>query len=422
MRRKANRKQMTTPSLFRDIKPVTGPSCLGLQIGEDLHPLPDGRCGWLGSGARVTFTVPDPHVSRRHCVVESVGGKVNFTDHSSTNGLWLGGQRHQHVEVEAGSVVFLGRFPVLVVEMGFSVRYPNASRWQGMIVRSPRMRETLTELAQVANSQASILLTGESGSGKERAARAIHAVSTRAEKPMVTLNCAALPEALAEGELFGVTRGAYTGAHADREGAFHRAHHGSLFLDEIAEFPLSVQAKLLRAIEDGSVRPLGRGQTQNVDVRLIAATWQDLTRQSEEGRFRHDLLQRIGTFKMKLPPLRERPLDIGPILEATLVDLGTPNLWPTELQMEHVLKAPWHGNVRQLRAMAIHAAATGHFQVVGAGEPTASVSRLPRRGRVPEGTCRRMVKDAIARRRGNISEAARELKVSRATVYRWLQQ
>jgi transcriptional regulator with GAF, ATPase, and Fis domain len=216
----------------------------------------------------------------------------------------------------------------------------------------PTMRAVAHAAEQVARTSLPVLLTGETGSGKEVLASAIHAWSLRADQPFVTLNCAAIPENLVESELFGYVRGAFSGAVADRPGRFVTANGGTLFLDEIGDMPLSAQAKLLRVLEEGTFEPVGSDRSIRVDVRVIAATHVDLPAAVKARTFREDLYFRIAVFPLRLPPLHERREDIGPLAQQFLDDLAAKRgLGPWTLSSAAaaaLVDADWPGNVRQL--------------------------------------------------------------------------
>lgn len=228
-----------------------------------------------------------------------------------------------------------------------------------MVGDSQVMRQIYTIIEQVASSAVSVLITGESGTGKEVVAQTIHQLSPRASRPFVAINCSAIPESLMESELFGHERGAFTGAIAKREGCFELANTGTIFLDEIAEMPPTLQAKLLRVLEDRKVRRLGSPKEVAVDVRVLAATNKDPLDAVRRGELREDLLYRLNVIHIKLPPLRERREDI-PLLAGFMIrELSTRHNRPARLISPEVLEIftrhPWPGNVRELRNIIEHA-------------------------------------------------------------------
>jgi hypothetical protein len=278
--------------------------------------LAEGEVLVVGTAREARIRLADPHVSSRHASFTRVGAAVVVRDLGSTNGVWVEGRQVSEARLSGGQCVELGQTRVLVAESAALARHADAVRWAGMMAQDGRSLALLRELADVASSDAPVWLCGESGTGKEVAAQAIHDASARRSKPRVAINCAALPGTLADAELFGVVRGAFTGADRTRPGAFQRAHGGTLLLDEIGELTPEVQAKLLRVLETGEVVPVGGDGPIAVDVRIIAATWRDLEQEARDGRFRFDLLQRLWVLRVDLPPLRARPDDIGPLLEA----------------------------------------------------------------------------------------------------------
>ena len=217
---------------------------------------------------------------------------------------------------------------------------------------SPVMRELVARARLVAATDTAVLIGGETGVGKEVLARAIHAWSRRSRGPFVALNCAAIPDGLVESELFGHTKGAFTGAIKARDGRFQLASHGTLLLDEIGELPLSAQAKLLRVLQEGVVEPVGADRSVPVDVRIIASSHVDLANAVRAGRFREDLYYRLAVFPLQLAPLRERREDVGPLAIALLADLSRRQGRSARLNLaaiEELGRAPWPGNVRELR-------------------------------------------------------------------------
>ena len=224
--------------------------------------------------------------------------------------------------------------------------------FSGVLGSSPRIREIFQLLEMVAPSEATVLLLGETGTGKELVAQAIHRNSPRAAGPFVVVNCATLPETLLESELFGHERGSFTGATIRKEGRFLLAHHGTVFLDEIGELSLPIQAKILRVLQAREFEPVGSNRTQKVDVRIITATNRDLEKMVREGRFRDDLYYRLNVFPLVLPPLRERLEDLPVLADFFLKKYGEKNrrgvitLAPEALQAFR--RYPWPGNIREL--------------------------------------------------------------------------
>jgi DNA-binding NtrC family response regulator len=295
----------------------------------------------------------------------------------------------------------------------------SAPRIPGLVGSSLPMRRVAEELARHARSRQSVLLQGESGTGKDVAARALHALSGRSGE-YVPLNVGAFPDSLLDAELFGHRRGAYTGAVSSRAGAFEVAHRGTLFLDEVAELSSSAQVKLLRVVEDGSVRPIGGTHALSVDVRVVSATWAPLETRVAEGRFRVDLFHRLATVTITLPPLRRRKSDIPALcrvlLERLEVDVGEKRV--TGSALARLVAYGWPGNVRELSAVLYRAAMTAPGIEISAShltlpeaEPDAPVP--PRAG--PE-----RAEQLLEEHRGNVSGAAKAAGVPRSTFRSWL--
>jgi two-component system response regulator PilR (NtrC family) len=250
-----------------------------------------------------------------------------------------------------------------------------------LVGNSAPMRQVKERLAKVARSMAPVLVRGESGSGKELAARALHACSHRADGPFVAVNCGAIPESLLEAEFFGARKGSYTGATADREGYFQAAQGGTLFLDEIGDLPLPMQSKLLRAIQERQVRALGSTQEDAVDVRIVSATHRDLAADVAAGRFRQDLYYRLNVIEIVVPPLRERREDLPALCEALLARIAAEAGMPVPVLEPAVLEQlavhPLAGNVRELenllhRAVALSDGQTLQVDAICAAAPAAS--------------------------------------------------
>lgn len=241
-----------------------------------------------------------------------------------------------------------------LLEENLSLRFmvKRTEVFQEMVGSSPPMKKVSRTIEMAAPTEATVLITGESGTGKELAARAIHRLSHRNHGPFVTVNCPALPENLLESELFGYTKGAFTDAKTDRKGLFQEAEGGTIFLDEIGDLPLQLQAKLLRVLQEKEIKPLGQSKSLKVDVRVLASTNRDLKRQMAEGKFREDLFYRIGVVTIELPPLRERledmPLLVDHFLKKYGPQMGKPGIAMSREAMRVLYSHDWPGNVREL--------------------------------------------------------------------------
>jgi two-component system response regulator HydG len=298
-----------------------------------------------------------------------------------------------------------------------------------VVCKSPVMQRALKRVARFAGSDAPLAVFGETGTGKEVIARLLHANSRRAGHPFVPVNVAALPPELLESELFGHGKGAFTGASAARPGLFEAAHQGTLFLDEIGEMPLPLQAKLLRALQDGEIRRLGESQPFVVDVRVICATHRDLGQLVHAGLFREDLFYRLKVLSIEVPPLRERPEDILPLALRMLRDERPELTGFTPGARERLLGHPWPGNVRELQNAVKHGAAlctTGDVSEEDlpaelASTPAAAArSTEPARFRPLAEVEREYILRVLAACNGSQSEAARVLGMARNTLWRKL--
>ncbi len=313
-------------------------------------------------------------------------------------------------------------------------------KWRSLIIgSSPAIERTIQLIRLVGMRRATVLITGETGTGKEVVAQALHLASPRAHQPMVAVNCNALPENLIEAELFGHVRGAFTGAIQQRMGRFEQAHRGTLFLDEVGDLPLDLQTKLLRVLQEREFQRIGSSETIHVDVRLIAATNVNLAELVRQGRFREDLYYRLNVVPISMPPLRERPEDI-PLLARHFVakicrleEIPVPEL--AQETLAHLQARPWPGNVRQLEnavEMAV-ALSGGRGVLVPSDFPLGSeVRRTPAQGPpsapipVPESGLdfeqtigqieRQIIEDTLRKTHGNKSAAASMLRLKRTTL------
>ena len=300
-----------------------------------------------------------------------------------------------------------------------------------LLGRSEAMRELVEMVETVAPTEATVLVSGESGTGKELVARAIQAASTRRDKPFVTINCAALAENLLESELFGHEKGAFTGADRRREGRFVQAHGGTLFLDEIGEMPLSLQAKLLRVLQQGEVQRVGCDETIKVDVRVIAATNRVLADEVAAGRFREDLFYRLNVIGLEVPPLRARREDI-PLLASTFLERHAAANRKTikgftPQAMDAMLRYGWPGNVRELENAVERAVILSGGEYVAeralplavqnAPVPDADGEELALGSMSLEDVERKAIEATLRETEDNKSEAARRLGITRATLH-----
>ncbi len=299
-----------------------------------------------------------------------------------------------------------------------------AADFRELVGNSPGMRLLKERITRVACARGSVLIRGESGCGKELVARAIHASGPRRDRPLLSLNCAAIPADLIESQLFGHAKGAFTGADKDYQGYFQQADTGTLFLDEIGELPLEGQAKLLRILEGHPFSPVGDTREVRVDVRVLAATNRDLKEFVQQKKFRADLYFRLSVFELEIPPLRERGDDIGMLVDFFFDHFrtlhGRPALELAADARQKLLDYPWPGNVRQLRNVidsAVVMADGNRITAVDLGIHAASMNDRPQSLRLDEWE-KSLIQDALARTRGKIPEAAQLLGIGRATLYR----
>ncbi|MCC6551519.1 MAG: sigma 54-interacting transcriptional regulator [Polyangiaceae bacterium] len=310
-----------------------------------------------------------------------------------------------------------------------------ASAGDELLGESPAMVALRADIARYAAAgHAHALIRGESGTGKELAARALHAASPRASRPFVTLNCAAIPDTMLESELFGHEKGAFTGALRARRGSFALADGGTLFLDEIGDLALPAQAKLLRAVQEGEIQPLGAERPARVDVRIVSATHRDLRAEVAAGRFREDIYYRLAVVELSVPPLRARPGDVrllaGALLAGSAAALGKRLTGFTAAALAALERHDWPGHVRELRNEIERAAIRAEGPLVDADALSPALGAARQRTAGPRGrslaerfaelepTERQLVEEALAEARGNLSEAARLLGISRIMIRR----
>ena len=379
----------------------------------------------IGSAADNDVVLIDGTVSKHHLVIEETTEGFVLRDLRSTNGTFLDGTRVREAYLAEGAVIGLGATRLRFDPPGARVAVPAASTgaFGGLIGRSERMRELFGILEQVAPLETTVLITGETGTGKEVAAQAVHDHSPRASGPFVVLDASATPRDLFESILSGHREGAFTGASGERKGLVVSAERGTLFIDEIGELPLELQPKLLRVLEKREVLPLGADRPRKVDVRVLAATHRDLRAMVEKGAFRQDLYYRLSVLEVRLPALRERLEDVAPIAERLLAAAGRPDLRLASDAFEELGRRRWNGNVRELkntleRALVFCGAGPIRAEHLGLAETAA---REPARdGNAGERSLEQVEAEAIRatleRTKGNRTQAARILRISRRSL------
>jgi DNA-binding NtrC family response regulator len=402
----------------------------------------------IGTAEDNDLVLTDNTVSRYHANVEHRGDRIAVIDHESTNGTLIGrtGIHLERALVPVGTVLMLGKSQIRV-DGGdtIDVELHDSDTLGPLRGRAPEMLRLMAQIRRAAQSDVSVLLLGETGVGKEVAARAIHESSGRAEGPFETVDCGALAPTLIASELFGHEKGAFTSADRQYIGAFERAHGGTLFLDEIGELPSSLQTVLLGALERRSFRRVGGTQKIDVDVRVVSATNRDLKSEVNSGRFRQDLFYRIAVLKLAIPPLRDRGEDIPLLVEHFLREIGhdgsVEEIIPRSA-MEAMKEHRWPGNVRELRNFVEAAIAMGEAPAFDPEDATPPRSEAASKSEFPSVPFDRLLKlsykdarskvldefealflaDLISRTKGNVSEAARESKIHRSYLIQMLKR
>ncbi|MCA9627069.1 MAG: sigma 54-interacting transcriptional regulator [Myxococcales bacterium] len=376
----------------------------------------------LGSADACDVLIGDPTVSARHAELCWGEDGLEVRDLDSTNGLRVGSARVRGAKLLAsGSHFQLGRTLVVLRSEEPDEAEAKFEPVPGIVGNSAAMRRVALEIRRAAPLKAPVLVVGESGTGKDLVATALHQLSQRGGM-LVPLNMGSLTEGLADADLFGHTRGAFTGAIAQRSGAFVLAHGGTLFLDEIADLSPGLQVKLLRVVEDGRVRALGSTEHREVDVRVVSATWANLHERVEQGRFREDLLHRISTLLIRLPPLRQRKSDIAALSRTLLaryaVEFGELNL--TDAALSGLMSHDWPGNVRQLGSVLYRCALMARAGTITAPDVAQAIGSTAQRAKPvasPVDALR-----VLKQHGGNVSAAARALRVPRSTFRAWLER
>jgi len=342
----------------------------------------------IGTADGNDLVLTDRTVSRFHCELLVRGNTIIIRDCGSTNGTLIDGVRVREAEIPPGTLVRIGgsAFRVELGEEPAFVEVSGRTHFGELVGASVEMRRVYAILERLALTDATVLVQGETGTGKDVLARSLHAASPRAQQPFVAVDCGAIPEHLVESELFGHVRGAFTGATSDRKGVFEEADGGTLFLDEIGEMPVALQPKLLRAIESRSIRRVGGGAARTVNVRIIAATNRSLSASINEGSFREDLYYRLAVVELRLPPLRSRRDDI-PVLASHFFRMfaGDQAKLPPEF-LASLVGRGWPGNVRELKNYIERSVSLGTY-APRPPDPNATLVPPPPAGQpVPPGT------------------------------------
>jgi DNA-binding NtrC family response regulator len=379
----------------------------------------------IGSHPGNGLCIADPTVSRFHARIELDGNGFLLNDLDSTNGTWVSGLRVRSAYLPPKARLILGEVEVLFEVQREEAALPlsQSDRFGALWGESPVMRRLFEQLPPMAAADSTVLIEGETGAGKDLVAGELHRHSPRRNGPYVVVDCGGLPESLIEAELFGHERGAFTGAVSARAGAFVEADGGTLFLDEIAELSPGVQSKLLRALEARMVKPLGSDEWRRVDVRVIAATHQDLARRCNQRLFREDLYFRLAVLKVRVPPLRERLEDLPLLIHAILEEEGAGDRLPLDERVLASLRARhWAGNVRELRNVVQRALALGPAALMDDQAEARSVGAeegyKTAKARAIEEFERRYLSSLLERAGGNVTKAARAAEVDPAWLFR----
>jgi transcriptional regulator with GAF, ATPase, and Fis domain len=352
----------------------------------------------VGRSSVNDLVVSDKAISGCHFEIATTEGGHILRDLGSTNGTYYQDCRIREIFLKPGVVVRAGtsRFQFQTLDASVQIPLSENERFGDLVGASVPMREIFATLERVASSELTVLVSGETGTGKELVARAIHQYSRRAEKPYVTQDCSAIPRDLIESTLFGHEKGSFTGAVGQHRGCFEQAHGGTIFLDEIGELDLSLQPKLLRVLENREIKRVGGDRSVEVDVRAVAATNRDLRAMINQGTFREDLYFRLSVIHVDVPPLRDRRDDI-PVLVRSFLDVLTERWYPgegrryevTDEAMARLCSHQWPGNVRELRNTVERAASLADGTLLGpadfrvharpttAAAPTSAVAHLP---------------------------------------------
>lgn len=441
--------QESTQAFGPGAKNAAAPQAVKLQVTQPSHGVQyfDLAAGefFVGADPQSDLVLQDGYVSSRHAKFTYEAGSVWVQDLASTNGTYLGGVRVREGLWQPGEVLKLGQCQFQFVSTpeksssntsAESAAFKAEGRFGDLLGAAPTMKKLYQELDQVAKTEATVLLLGESGSGKELVARAVHQHSLRSEGPFVAVNCGAISRELIESELFGHEKGAFTGAGKSHTGAFGQAQGGTLFLDEIGELPLDLQPKLLRVLENKTYRRVGGTQELKAEVRVVAATHRDLTKWVQEKKFREDLFFRLFVLPIQIPSLRDRLKDIELLAQAFLQEFSPPNGSKSlsEEAKQLLLAHTYPGNVRELRNILMRAVVLSQGEVIEAAEilfphnlseteeeavatsksdPLSDSANIRKLSELEK----EMIERALVKAKGNKQKAAQSLGIAKSTLF-----
>lgn len=405
----------------------------------------------IGTGKNVDLKLEDPSVSRRHCEIRVDEHGYTIVDMNSTNGTFVNGVRISSAFLNPGAELQLGGTNLVFspLQEARELQLSPSDSFGSVVGSSLAMRRIFYIVETYSPTDASIMLTGETGTGKEIVAEEIHRHSARADKPFVVIDCAALAKDLIESELFGHVKGAFTGAASDRPGAFEYANGGTVFLDEVGDLASELQPKLLRVLEKREIRRVGTNAVKKIDVRIICATNRDMDLEVSEGRFREDLFYRLAVVNIELPPLRKRKEDIPLLARKFVADLhgvdALDEIAEFDAAMEALRRHEWPGNVRELRNLidrafyspsrpidltaALDSGGIGRSaQLLSVSVPLDAASAVGNRpfkeekAELVDEFERKYIMKLLKRNDGNISKSAREADIERAYLQRLIKK
>ncbi|MBK7865023.1 MAG: sigma 54-interacting transcriptional regulator [Archangiaceae bacterium] len=433
---------MTREPPHQSTEPVTPPDSAPLKAKLVVVSGPDfgrelaltvGRY-FVGKSPRCSLVLEDQAVSSTHLSLEVLAHSVRVTDNASTNGSYCDGRRFTSLELVPPALLKIGRTELQLLPadaLGAPLAPSTATSFGPLVGKSLAMRQLFALLERASSSDSDVLITGETGVGKELCARALHQRSGRHDGPFEVLDFAGLPSELAESELYGHSKGAFTGAAEPRVGAFERARGGTVFLDGLAELPLELQPRLLRVLEAREVKRVGEAGYRKVDVRVISATHRDLRALVREGRFRADLMYRLGALELKVPALRERTEDLPLLVDALLAQRRQDPTVLSAATRQLLLAHDWPGNVRELRNVVDRALGLGGLDALPPGARVPPGARGPVDPDTAFGVAKGAMVDAferdyllalLERHQGNVSRAADAAELRRSHLQKLLKK